>query len=328
MQKRNRVTIHYRHLTDVTSAFGNLSLEDAIKQSMQKQNEAGILPKDNWKERAYIREKTNGDTLLVNIFQEEQSFFFGDLTLFQDKFMQPLIEKKEDAAILNLEQKQAPLGLEYVHSIMYWLVIKNHVFVMQTSSVSTKQLEEYLTWFLREKTKCIKDGGQVLLEARLDVDSVEGGIGDIKKIVVGGAPLEAITSPIVEKEVENYEHIANKRTWKERAHDILKVIMSDTDLEKLMNNLPEGAALDVSVNIGYKTRKRKISMAPMQQALRNLPEGEVTAFGKGGKLQGRDLRLSYPCNVLVNGNLLDVNDMKRSMLEAYKYFVSNGKIEP
>ncbi len=328
MQKRNRVTIHYRHMADITSAFGNLSLENAIRQSMEKENENGILPKDNWKERAYVREGGNGDTLLVNIFHDGESCFFGDLTLFQEKFMQPLIEKRENAAILNLEQKQAPTGLEYVHSIMYWMVIKNHVLVMQTSSVSTKQLEEYFTWFLKEKTKCIEDCGQVLLEAKLDATSVAGGIGDIKKIVVGGAPLEAMTSPVVEKEIERYEHIGNKRTWKERAHDILKVIMSEADLEKLMNNLPEGAALDVSVNIGYKTRKRKISMAPMQQALRNLPEGEVTAFGKGGKMQGKDLRLSYPCNVLVNGNLLDVNDMKRAMLEAYKYFVNNGKIEP
>lgn len=32
--------------------------------------------------------------------------------------------------------------------------------------------------------------------------------------------------------------------------------------------------------------------APMQQALRNLPEGEVTAIGKSGRMTGKDIRLS------------------------------------
>ncbi len=324
----NKVTIHYRHMVDLTNSFGELTLEDAIRTAMSKKNAAGISPKEDWAERSYNQGNSTGNTMLINVSNDSNNFFFGDLTLFQDKFMQPLIEKKENAPVLNLAQKEAPTGLEYVHSIMYWLVIKNHVLVIQTPSVSTKQLEEYLTWFLKEKTQVISGSSQVLLEATLDVNSVQGGIDDIKKIVVGGTPLTAIKPETMEKEVDQYSSIANKRTWKERAQDVLKAIMSEADLQNIMDNLPDGAALNVSVNIGYKTRKKKISMAPMQQALRNLPEGEITAFGKGGKMRGNDLRLSYPSKILVDGNLPNIEDTRRAMLDAYFYFVNHGKIKP
>jgi hypothetical protein len=66
----------------------------------------------------------------------------------------------------------------------------------------------------------------------------------------------------------------------------------------------------------------------MQQALRNLPEGEVTAIGKSGRMTGKDIRLSYPVRVLSNGSLLDPDDVRAKLRSAYEYFVENGKIEP
>jgi hypothetical protein len=64
----------------------------------------------------------------------------------------------------------------------------------------------------------------------------------------------------------------------------------------------------------------------MQAALRNLPEGEVTAIGRDGKLTGNDLRLSHPVNVKKIGSLLDPADAKRALVEAYEYFHNNGKL--
>ena len=103
---------------------------------------------------------------------------------------------------------------------------------------------------------------------------------------------------------------------------------NEADVQELLGSIPEGADLDVSVHIGYKTKKRRVSRAPMQQALRNLPEGEITAIGRSGRMTGKDIRLSFPVRVLSNGNLLDPIDVKAKLLAAYEYFVENGKIEP
>merc|ERR1711965_574913 len=102
---------------------------------------------------------------------------------------------------------------------------------------------------------------------------------------------------------------------------------NEADLQELLQSIPEDADLDVSVHIGYKTKKRRVSRAPMQQALRNLPEGEITAVGKDGRLTGKDIRLSYPVRVLSNGSLLDPTDVRVKLRAAYDYFIENGKIE-
>ena len=86
--------------------------------------------------------------------------------------------------------------------------------------------------------------------------------------------------------------------------------------------------MDVSVHIGYKSRTRRpVSRAPMQTALRNLPEGEITARGPGGRMTGKDIRLSYKASVIKNGNLLDIDDAVRALREAHAFLVNNGKIE-
>jgi hypothetical protein len=109
---------------------------------------------------------------------------------------------------------------------------------------------------------------------------------------------------------------------------VLQAVMNnEADVQNLLESIPEDADLDVSVHIGYKTKKRRVSRAPMQQALRNLPDGEITAVGKHGKLTGKDIRLSYPVRVLSTGSLLDPTDVQAKLKDAYDYFVTNGKIE-
>ena len=66
----------------------------------------------------------------------------------------------------------------------------------------------------------------------------------------------------------------------------------------------ENAELRVLVHIGYRDRRREVARAPMQRALRNLPEGEVVARGRHGRLTGNDIRLSYPATISKNGSLL------------------------
>jgi hypothetical protein len=122
--------------------------------------------------------------------------------------------------------------------------------------------------------------------------------------------------------------VGERRSWGERAVEVLRAIMNnEADVQNLLQSIPQDADLDVSVHIGYKTKRRRVSRAPMQQALRNLPDGEITAVGKHGRLTGNDIRLSFPVRVLSTGSLLDPTDVRAKLRAAYDYFVENGKIE-
>lgn len=329
---RQPVTIHYRRLQDVTDAFNGKTLEQAIRSAMGQHLDGGAIS-EHWKKRAWVVPPANDDTLLMNVHHDAGDSFFGDLTQYTRGFMQALLAQMEDVAVLDVEQEPPPEGKEYIHSMMYWMVIKDHVLILQSRSLMSKQIEEYLTWLLKDRTATIQPTGHVLLQAKFDSAEVGGDLDDIREIIVGGATgvtaaATAAPEPVRVTETETYKELAEKRPWKERAVEVLRAVMSnEADVQELLESIPDDADLHVSVHIGYRARKRKITRAPMQQALRNLPEGEITAIGKNGKLTGKDIRLSHPASILKVGSLLDPQDVRRALLEAYTNFVKNGKIE-
>lgn len=329
MGPRKPLSIHYRRLSDVTGAFQSIPLEEAVRRALNaKAGEESLS--SNWKHRAWLPNGNGGDTLLMNLFHDNNPTIFGDITAFTSGHLQALLDQVEDDPVLKVEQMRAPEGKEYVHSIMYWMIINNHVFLAQSRSLNGKNLEEYLTWLLIGKSG-IFEKGNIMLESKFDIDEVGGDIDDIREIVIGGAvgSMDISSSKVVSVDQEEFSGAGIKRTKDQRAIEVLKAAMnSDADVTELLKQIPEDASLQVDVHIGYRARKRKVSRAPMQQALRNLPEGELKVKGRTGSLQGRDIRLSYPVSVLMRGSLVDPGDMQEKLFSAYRYFVENGKIEP
>ncbi|WP_296715607.1 hypothetical protein [Tistrella sp.] len=332
MTDRKSATVHYRRMEDPVNALKGDTLEARIRSALADQFNGGVLS-EHWSRRAWNRAE-NSDTLLMNIYHDDGVSFFGDLTVYTQGYMQALLRNEQDVAMLPVEQQPPPAGREYIHSMMFWMVIGNHVMTIQSRSLSTKHLEQYLTWLLKERTAQMGQNGHVLLTAKFDSDEVGGQLDDIREIVVGGTGVVEAAStrlpqePVAEREVGQHIDVAARRSWGQRAVAVLRAIMNnEADLQELLQSIPEDADLDVSVHIGYKTKKRRVSRAPMQQALRNLPEGEITAVGKDGRLTGKDIRLSYPVRVLSNGSLLDPTDVRVKLRAAYDYFIENGKIE-
>ena len=55
----------------------------------------------------------------------------------------------------DIAEAAPPAGHEYLHGICYFLAIGDHFYQIQSTSLQVVALEEYLTWFLREKTGAI-----------------------------------------------------------------------------------------------------------------------------------------------------------------------------
>lgn len=333
MSGRKPLTVHYRHMDDPVGALNGATLEACIRSALAHQFEGGALS-EHWNRRTWTPQPANSGTLLMNLYHDDGISFFGDLTVYTRGHMQALLRNEVNAAMLTVEQQPPPAGREYIHSMMYWMVIGNHVLVIQSQALSTKHLEQYLTWLLKDRTQQMGQDGHVLLTAKFDRDAVGGNLEDIREIIVGGTGVVAATparlpnEPVPEREIEQRTDVGARRTWGERAIGVLQMVMNnEADVQNLLESIPEGADLDVSVHIGYKTKKRSVTRAPMQQALRNLPEGEITAVGKHGRLTGRDIRLSYPVHVLPAGSLLNPEDVRAKLRDAYDYFVRNGRIE-
>lgn len=329
---RQPVTVHYRRLADATGAFGKLTLEAAVRKAMNSQSDGGKISA-HWKRRAWLVPPSSEETLLMNLHNDGGTYYFGDLTLYSKGYMQALLAEVPDVPSLSVEQQAPPKGKEYIHSMMYWMAIKNHVLMIQSRSLASKQLEQFLTWLLKDRSAAISPTGHVILQAKFDASDVGGDLNDIKEIIVGGRATNVPSTAVTQQagaapdEKTKYSDLGTRKPWPTRAMEVLRAVMNnEADVQKLLESVPEGANLDISVHIGYKA-KREVSRAPMQEALRNLPEGEITAIGPHGRMTGNDIRLSHPANVLKSGNLLDPTDVIRALREAYQFFVDNGKID-
>ncbi len=283
--------------------------------------------KNSWKHRAW---ESYSDIYLMNLYQDSGDSFFGDLTLYTEGFKQALLRNHVNGHMLPVEQMLPPEGKEYVHSIMYWMVIGDHVMVLQSRSLTTKKLEEYFTWFLGSQTK-VMSGDKVILDAKFDWDPMSDDLDDIKQITIGGGGITADDSTHQVKRVEHETtqnvSVKQEKRWGKKAVELLSVVMSsEADVQKFLDNIPNEAELDVAVSIGYKAKKKDVSYEPMKHALRNMPYGEISTRSKYGTSQGKDIRLSYPARILEEGNLLNVEDVKEKLFSAYEYFRDNGKI--
>lgn len=309
-------------------------------------NDGKVKIKDRYRSRLNT---IGNDNYFINTYSDSpnaESLVFGDILHFTKNHLQALARTADkDASTVPVQQMKAPEKSEYVHSQMFWMIKGDHVFVIQSQTLKTIDLEQYLDWLLKIKTKKLIGTCDVILDARFDDQAVGGDLGDIQEIVIGGVVPQPNITDKNEKVVEVTEsrNIDTSRTtsWA-AAKEILGVLMNgESSVASLMSAVPADAELNVQVHIGYKTKKRKVSRAALKQletGLRNLPDSQIQVKAKGATVAADGMiRLHHNASIRlvkmqdgdnqITGSLLDPTDTLRAMVEAYSTFVANGKIQ-
>ncbi|WP_220815663.1 hypothetical protein [Pseudomonas paralcaligenes] len=348
--ERKSVTVHYRKFIRPDGI--KYSLEQMIRSAMDYPIDGGIQLKHRYLER--LRE-VGTDNYFVNLYQDSADtfgFVFGDILHFSKGHLQALAQTADQkASSVPVQQLKAPEQSEYVHSQMFWMIKDDHAFVLQSLSLKTAELEEYLTWLLQNKSSILGSTNNVTLTSKFDIEDVGGELADIQEIVIGGVatppPLSSESEPtdtIVEKvsEVTQHGQIDTGRTtgWATARKILSELLGGEANVASLMESVPPDAELNVQVHIGFKTRKRKVdrvALTQLETGLRNLPDSQLQVKAKGGKV-GSDgsIRLHHNASVKlikaldgeneIIGSLLDPADVLRATIEAYSTLVANGKI--
>ena len=176
---------------------------------------------------------------------------------------------------------------------------------------------------------------------QFDRDQFGADLGDIKAIEIGGIVPETGqssnevtigTDKIVD--VESHESIGERiASGFGKAKNIITELLGPVEADKLIESVPDEAALEVKVNIGYRATKRKFGkefMGNLASGLRNIPDGELRIRGKDGEIKGDDARLSSVMNIKKlsdASSLLDIEDAAEQLLEVHRRFLHDGKIE-
>lgn len=349
-----RVKIHYRRLIRNGDVFPKESLRDRIVAAMETKVTNGTLVRERARNRVAAVPDQAGFERMLNTYHAAGDYVFGTVCLFSPGQLQALLKVADDAgehpnladvlAQLEIAEAAAPKGHEYVHGMSYWMATDDHFYMIQHVTLQSKAMEEYLTWLLRDHTKAIGPKHAVLLQWKFDRAQV--GDDELSSIEVGGLMPETYHPPAPDVSGQpreaadgQTEVVDTRETVGERvaatfakARQVLVDLIGEVETDKIIENMPAEAALDVRVNIGFKAKKRKLrreAMANLETGLRNIADGEVIARGKNGEVRGDDARLSMDMGVRRisdNSGLLDPAHAFEQMQEVHRRFLHDGKL--
>jgi len=348
-----RVKIHYRSLRRDNGQFPAATLSKAIGSALAAKAKDGSEISENPINRITSVPGNESFKRLLNNFEVQGEYSFGTLCMLEPGQMQALLQTsrgsehdtlEEALKAFSIAETKAPTGHEYLHGMSYWLAIDDHFYQIQHMSIQAKAVEEYLTWLLRDQTSIIGAKNYVELKSLFDRSQIGS---DLQSIEIGGfvpetvheeaadpaqQPQSRAAPQVIDFEVRDSIGDIAAKTFA-RARNIISELVGDVEADKIIASVPPEAALEVTVNIGYRSRKRKIKkefMNNLEAGLRNIPDGEIRAIGAKGRVLGDDARLSMDMGVRRlsdTSSLLDPSHARDQMLEVHRRFLYDGVFE-
>lgn len=337
--------------------FPAATLRDRIVAAMDAKLSNGTLIRERARNRVAPVPNQGGYQRMLNTFHASGEYAWGTVCLFAPGQLQALLKVADEQEgghqdlaevleALEIEEAAAPSGHEYVHGMTYWMAVDDHFYQIQHMNLQAKAMEEYLTWLLRDQAAVIGNGHAVTLQWKFDRAQI--GDDELSSIEIGGLMPEtfhrpapaAIPLPVpVGAPKAETEEVATRESLGERvaktfdkARQVLVDLIGEVETDKIIETMPPEASLDVRVNIGFKSTRRKLkreAMNNLETGLRHIADGEVVARGKHGEMRGDDARLSMDMGVKCisdQSSLLDPAHAFAQMQEVHRRFVHDGKL--
>lgn len=273
---------------------------------------------------------------VINHKRDYNGMLFCQMIYFEPGRSQAYITLNDDAesyaldALTNeaLNNIEAPAEREqhrkeFVDSFLYFGVFENHLVVLQSSALRSRELEAHLGWLIGSFGG-VAVGTAIILQDQPSQETFERvARAPVKKIEIGSPMTTAQVVPEGERQVQ--QNAAPVQPEEEQgidarrvrffptgfAGDVIKAALgadwfNRLDLEEDLDE----ANLKVSLEITYVRQTTRVGQRMLDNiatSLRHVDEADVRiSLNGGGEIKGNDLKLSGPISVakLENG-LLD-----------------------
>ncbi|SUO96720.1 hypothetical protein [Suttonella ornithocola] len=282
--------------------------------------------------------KDSDQKRLINHYIVRSGMFFGQMIAYNAGEPQPFLTKLSDdefykvnsisADSINEENSQQK---EFIHSILYFGVYKNHLVVMPSQSLRVKSLEHHLSWLLHDYTNALNPEEVLILQDR-PTNVAKQKISDL-----GGAKEVRIGSQLIFEPKELAKTNATG-SWTEKwsaksvgAHVLKALLGAEWAGLNIQNSLDEENVV-VEVVVKYK---RSISdqgqsmLDEIATSLRHLDEDDFRIkLNNGSTLDGSELKISNTIEIsfLDDGYIAEFDlydEMRKWLMEHY----ASGAIE-
>ena len=235
--------------------------------------------------------------------------------------MQSLDDDTPEFIVQNLNVGERARVLK---GVLYFAVVGNHVGMIEGQQVKGRTLERYLTALLQQAEE-IEVGQAIILNGKfLSGDGKE--LSESSEITVSagkGAPIGG------EREVVQEREAGVARDEGATVFDVLDLLGWDADaINSLRSEVPPGGWVEgfFKVFIKNKNRKKPISRATINEALRNIDPADLGLRGDGSERAGI-VKMSVQRPVETIGSLLNPTDAMEQIVNALRQWALSGKID-
>lgn len=322
---KKRKTIHYKLATISNSG---LTLQQMLSEALSTESETHTaskrLEKINPDDDSVIR-------LLNNFTLDHQGMFFGQLIRFEAGRSQILLTLDDTADSYSLdsitsdkvqnnqdEQEQLRKRREFIDSMLYFGVLDNHLVVMQSQALTTRELETHLSWLLGTRLDLLGKTSIFLLQDKI-TEAVRKKVekSPVKTVNIG-TPVETRNEQTENTDAEISESRGVTYIPTGRGADVLGAVLGADWFNKLkLEDSLDEANLQVQLKVTYLRKTTKSGQKMLDDiatSLRHIDSDDVSVeFHKGGTLKGSELRLNGHVNVQTNNGQVDENDLFHQM---------------
>lgn len=296
-------------------------LELALKKLHRMGDRKEVLGEDNRHVRSIIYHRTHANML------------FGIFASYERGTQQMIVTEDDDAETLTIEQVAPPKGddnkrREFLEGVCYFGLFGNHVLVVQSNALGSKQVESHFNWLLKQ-AKVVADGNAVGLSDQIAAATKERiRNAHVKEVEIGAPFIEAEAAlPSTNKEIVKDTAFNFKGIGLEMVRQILG---DQLDSMKLADALDGN--IEVSLRIRYKkktTEKAHELLDNIALAIRNIDEDEVKLhLVGGGEVDGNQLKLSSLLRIEAHDGIPSYNELFQKMQQWLLDLLEKKVVEP
>lgn len=325
-----KFTIQYRQLK-TAGLFDGVNLQAVL---------VDVLRRRHWDDNAKLRIidiDQDQSFVILNKISDPASwdgpFFAGQLIHLQEgsdvqAVMQSLEEDTAEFILQNLNVGDAARVLK---GTLYFAIAGNHVGLIEGQQVRGRTLERYLTALLQRADE-FEPGQAVILNGKFTAgDGKE--LSESSEITVAAVPnlgAEGNRPGAARRAAEIVENeVARAREEGATVFDVLATLGWDAAaIESLRAEVPDDGWIEgfFRVLIKQRSRKKPISRATINEALRNIDPADLGLRGNGSE-KGGIVKLSVQRPVATHGSLLDPADAMEQIVNALREWSVAGKID-
>ncbi len=310
----------------------NGTLQGLLEEALRKLNSVGdrfSIIEDKTKEE----NEDTGFRRFINTHRSALGMEFGSLVLYAGGVNKQTLTIDKSADEVDVEQIAPPQTIdgrrrEFLESILYYGVQDNHVVLLQSMALKSREFEDYINWLLK-KAGVITEENNVFLNnyaPKITKEKLEQ--ATVKSVKIG-TPLYSTFEEVINNNVTSV-----KKRFRPMGEglDILRLIAPHRLDDITFDEIQEDSNLEVFVEVTYKRQTDNDSqdlLNKLTQALRHVGDDDIKIELKGaGTILGSELQIKSFKNIESHNGIVMPKSAFERMHEWLADNLEMGLIDP